>query len=70
MKKNILLIASLLFFSLIFSPFHKAFAETDLQEQVLSHIGNSLTEVKNGEKDKVKTDLLAIKDLIKNEKKT
>ncbi len=70
MKKNILLIASLLFFSLIFSPFHKTFAETDLQEQVLSHIGNSLTEVKNGEKDKVKTDLLAIKDLIKNEKKT
>ncbi|PET46932.1 hypothetical protein CN514_20325, partial [Bacillus sp. AFS001701] len=55
---------------LIFSPFHKTFAETDLQEQVLSHIGNSLTEVKNGEKDKVKTDLLAIKDLIKNEKKT
>ncbi|WP_129691966.1 FTR1 family iron permease [Gottfriedia acidiceleris] len=70
MKKNILLIASLLFFSLIFSPFHKTFAETDIQEQVLSHIGNSLTEVKNGEKDKVKTDLLAIKDLIKNEKKT
>ncbi|MFF3025397.1 FTR1 family protein [Gottfriedia sp. NPDC057948] len=70
MKKNILLIAGLLFFSLIFSPFHKTFAETDLQEQVLSHIGNSLTEVKNGEKDKVKTDLLAIKDLIKNEKKT
>ncbi|PFH82620.1 FTR1 family protein [Bacillus sp. AFS088145] len=70
MKKNILLIASLLFFSLIFSPFHKTFAETDLQEQVLSHIGNSLTEVKNGEKDKVKTDLLAIKELIKNEKKT
>ncbi|PGM53844.1 FTR1 family protein [Bacillus sp. AFS053548] len=70
MKKNILLIASLLFFSLIFSPFHKTFAETDLQEQVLSHIGNSLTEVKNGEKDKVKTDLLAIKVLIKNEKKT
>lgn len=70
MKKNILLIASLLFFSLIFSPFHKTFAETDLQEQVLSHIGNSLTKVKNGDKDKVKTDLLAIKDLIKNEKKT
>jgi len=70
MKKNILLIASLLFFSLIFSPFHKTFAETDIQEQVLSHIGNSLTEVKNGEKEKVKTDLLAIKDLIKNEKKT
>ncbi|ODG93385.1 MULTISPECIES: FTR1 family protein [Bacillaceae] len=70
MKKNIFLIASLLFFSLIFSPFHKTFAETDIQEQVLSHIGNSLTEVKNGEKDKVKTDLLAIKELIKNEKKT
>lgn len=70
MKKNIFLIASLLFFSLIISPFHKTFAETDIQEQVLSHIGNSLTEVKNGEKDKVKTDLLAIKDLIKNEKKT
>ncbi|WP_088011674.1 FTR1 family iron permease [Gottfriedia acidiceleris] len=70
MKKNILLITSLLFFSLMISPFHKAFAETDTQEQVLSHIGNSLTEVKNGEKDKVKTDLLAIKDLIKNEKKT
>ncbi|MFF2878684.1 FTR1 family protein [Gottfriedia sp. NPDC057991] len=70
MKKNIILIASLLFFSLIISPFHKTFAETDIQEQVLSHIGNSLTEVKNGEKDKVKTDLLAIKDLIKNEKKT
>ncbi|MGG0177428.1 FTR1 family protein [Gottfriedia acidiceleris] len=70
MKKNIFLIASLLFFSLILSPFHKTFAETDIQEQVLSHIGNSLTEVKNGEKDKVKTDLLAIKDLIKNEKKT
>ncbi|UPM52659.1 FTR1 family iron permease [Gottfriedia acidiceleris] len=70
MKKNILLAASLLFFSLIFSPFHKTFAETDIQEQVLSHIGNSLTEVKNGEKDKVKTDLLAIKELIKNEKKT
>ncbi|MEH7452920.1 FTR1 family iron permease [Gottfriedia acidiceleris] len=69
MKKNILLIASLLFFSLI-CPFHKTFAETDIQEQVLSHIGNSLTEVKNGEKDKVKTDLLAIKELIKNEKKT
>lgn len=70
MKKNILLITSLLFFSLIISPFHKTFAESDIQEQVLSHIGNSLTEVKNGEKDKVKTDLLAIKDLIKNEKKT
>ncbi|PEL13287.1 FTR1 family protein [Bacillus sp. AFS017336] len=70
MKKNILLIISLLFLSLIVSPFNKAFAETDVQEQVLSHIGNSLTEVKNGEKDKVKTDLLAIKDLIKNEKKT
>ncbi|XRG80180.1 FTR1 family protein [Rossellomorea sp. GAMAL-10_SWC] len=70
MKKNILIIASLLFFSLIISPFHKIFAETDLQEQVLSHIGNSLTEVKNGEKEKVKTDLLAIKDLIKNGKKT
>lgn len=70
MKKNILLIISLLFFSLIFSPYHKTFAETDVQEQVLSHIGNSLTEVKNGEKDKVKADLLAIKDLIKNEKKT
>ncbi|MFD4705472.1 FTR1 family protein [Gottfriedia sp. NPDC058432] len=70
MKKNILIIASLLFFSLIISPFHKTFAETDIQEQVLSHIGNSLTEVKNGEKDKIKSDLLAIKDLIKNEKKT
>ncbi|QKE72560.1 FTR1 family iron permease [Arthrobacter citreus] len=70
MKKNKFLIISLLFFSLIVSPFNKAFAETDLQEQVLSHIGNSLTEVKNGEKDKVKTDLLAIKELIKNEKKT
>ncbi|MEE6452735.1 FTR1 family protein [Gottfriedia acidiceleris] len=70
MKKNILLLASLLFFSLLISPFHKTFAETDLQEQVLSHIGNSLTEVKNGEKDKVKSDLLAIKELIKNEKKT
>lgn len=70
MKKNILIIASLLFFSLIISPFHKTFAETDVQQQVLSHIGNSLTEVKNGEKDKIKSDLLAIKDLIKNEKKT
>ncbi|PGL68914.1 FTR1 family protein [Bacillus sp. AFS055030] len=70
MNKNIFLIASLLFLSLIISPFHKTFAETDLQEQVLSHIGNSLTEVKNGEKEKVKTDLVAIKDLIKNEKKT
>lgn len=70
MKKISLLIVSLLFFSLNVSPFHKTFAETDVQEQVLSHIGNSLTEVKNGEKDKVKTDLIAIKDLIKNENKT
>lgn len=70
MKKNITLITSIILLFLISSPINKIFAETDVQEQVLSHIGNSLTEVKNGEKEKVKADLLSIKSLIENEKKT
>jgi len=70
MKKFSILVLSLVLLILFISPNNKIFAETDIQEQVLSHIGNSLTEVKKGEKEKVKTDLLSIQDLIKNEEKT
>ncbi|WP_142283042.1 FTR1 family iron permease [Gottfriedia solisilvae] len=70
MKKITTLFITLLFILFMNSPIQKIFAETDVQEQVLSHIGNSLTEVKNGEKDKVKADLQSIKSLIENEKKT
>ncbi|WP_088040962.1 FTR1 family protein [Bacillus sp. EAC] len=70
MKKFSILVLSLVLLILFISPNNKIFAETDIQEQVLSHIGNSLTEVKKGEKEKVKADLLSIQDLIKNEEKT
>ncbi|MBP0725865.1 FTR1 family protein [Bacillus sp. RG28] len=52
------------------TPIHSIFAESKEQQDVLSYIGDALTESKQGNLSKVEQDLLSIQIIIKNQPKT
>jgi len=70
MKKIITIITAFVLFYFTVTPIHSIFAETKEQQDVLSYIGDALTESKQGNLSKVEQDLLSIQTIIKNEHKT
>ena len=70
MKKIISIIVVSLLFYFSATPIHSIFAETKEQQDVLSYIGDALTESKNGNLSKVEQDLRSIQAIIENLPKT